>query len=66
MDVLNNSDHSEEDDGMEEDDTEDTEDGEWDDYSLDSEQSDEWKVVNCLQTAISESQRLWYLYPVID
>ena len=43
---------------MEEDDTEDTEDGEWDDYSLDSEQSDECKVVNCLQTAISESQHL--------
>ena len=40
LDVLNNSDQSEEDDGMEENNTEDTEDGEWDDYSSDSEQSD--------------------------
>ena len=40
LDVLNNSDQSEEDDGMEEDNTEDTEDGEWDDYSSDSEQTD--------------------------
>ena len=36
----NNSDQSEEDDGMEEDDTENTEDGEWNDYSSDSKQSD--------------------------
>ena len=40
LDVLKNSDQSEEDDQMEEDGTGDIEDGEWDDYSLDSEQSD--------------------------
>ena len=75
LDVLNKSDQSEKDDELEEDDTGDTEEGEWDDYSLDSEQSDiECEVVtdamtisciSCLHTAISETQHLCNMYPVI-
>ena len=75
LDILNTSDQSEEDDEMEEDDTGDTEYGEWDDYSLNSEQSDicceveqihvTVNCINCFPTAISEYQNPFYLYPVI-